>query len=302
MLFRKPKLGAPRGQSAVGREFSQGCREALSTAREEAIALGHEYVGTEHLLLALTHDRIGEGVSLFDALAIDAAVLRRDVEAVLQRGSARRDAVDLHALPYTSRSKKVLELAMRDAQERGERMVTVRELLAGLVREEHGIAAQILSNRGVTLQRVHALGESVGQLRAFRVVIDDASPRSITEQIVAQIREGVATGALQAEERLPAVRRLADDLDVAPGTVARAYAELEKLGVVVTGGARGTRVAPRVGPALPDGERREMLVGLLRPTAVAAFHLGASAAELHDALRAAMRDIFPPEGRGEGAV
>jgi GntR family transcriptional regulator len=90
---------------------------------------------------------------------------------------------------------------------------------------------------------------------------------------------------------------LADELDIAPGTVARAYAELERLGVVVTEGARGTRVAPRKPSTMSQVERPETLIGLLRPVAVAAFHLGASAQDLRAALEAAMKDIFGDDKR-----
>ncbi len=113
---------------------------------------------------------------------------------------------------------------------------------------------------------------------------------------MAQVQEAVATGRLQPGERLPPVRRLADQLDIAPGTVARAYGELERLGMVVTEGARGTRVAERKQNPLPEAERPDTLVGLLRPVAVAAFHLGATAAELRTALEEAMRDIFGERG------
>jgi DNA-binding transcriptional regulator YhcF (GntR family) len=100
-------------------------------------------------------------------------------------------------------------------------------------------------------------------------------------------------GDLKPGDRLPTVRHLADKLDIAPGTVARAYGELERLGVVVTEGARGTRVAQRERPPMPASERPQTLVGLLRPVAVAGFHLGASAPELRAALEDAMKDIFP---------
>src|SRR5206468_2526682 len=79
----------------------------------------------------------------------------------------------------------------------------------------------------------------------FEVRIDDASDRAIHEQIVSQIQEAVATGTLRPGNRLPPVRQLADQLEIAPGTVARAYSELERRGIVVTDGARGTRVAER---------------------------------------------------------
>jgi len=126
----------------------------------------------------------------------------------------------------------------------------------------------------------------------FRVGIDDTSSSSIYEQIVAQVREAVATGGLDPGQRLPSVRRMADDLDIAPGTVARAYGELERLGIVVTDGARGTRVAETRRAASPESERRETLVGLLRNVAVAAFHIGATAAELREALEPAVEGIL----------
>jgi DNA-binding transcriptional regulator YhcF (GntR family) len=122
------------------------------------------------------------------------------------------------------------------------------------------------------------------------VQVDDASDRSIYEQIIAQVQEGVATGALRPGDRLPPVRHLADQLDIAPGTVARAYSELERLRVVVTEGARGTRIAERSDKGKAD--RLEQLVGLLRPVAVAAFHLGGTADELKAALDRAMAGIY----------
>ncbi|HEU0014716.1 MAG TPA: GntR family transcriptional regulator [Longimicrobium sp.] len=114
---------------------------------------------------------------------------------------------------------------------------------------------------------------------------------------MAQITEHAATGELRPGERLPTVRQLADRLDVAPGTVARAYGELERRGVVVTEGARGTRIAERAGAAAGEGERSRTLAELLRPAAVSAFHLGASADELRAALETAMLGIFDREGR-----
>ena len=90
---------------------------------------------------------------------------------------------------------------------------------------------------------------------------------------------------------------MADNLDIAPGTVARAYSELERQGVVVTEGARGTRVAERNVSSEGTMERAETLAGLLRPVAVAAFHLGANAADLRNALERAMTGIFETKDR-----
>lgn len=90
------------------------------------------------------------------------------------------------------------------------------------------------------------------------------------------------------------MRRLAERLGIAPGTVARAYGELERIGLVVTMGMRGTLVAGRSAAAAgAPRESPDTLIGLLRPVAVAAFHLGSSAEDRRQALEEAMADIFP---------
>ncbi|NJD10818.1 MAG: GntR family transcriptional regulator [Gemmatimonadetes bacterium] len=129
------------------------------------------------------------------------------------------------------------------------------------------------------------------------VRLDDDSDRTIYEQIVAQVQEAIATGRLAAGDRLPTVREMADQLGIAPGTVARAYSELERENIVVTQGVRGTRVADRVKAAPDAAAHPANLTGLLRPAAVAAFHMGATADQLRAALDDAMKDIFP---RGSG--
>lgn len=286
-----------RRESRRGYDFTNDCRQALSAARRESQRLGHAYVGTEHMLLALLAQPDSTAVQVLRHLDVAIHSVRRDVEAHVPRGKARPDSDN--EPPYTSRAKKVLELAMSEAHELGHAYVGVEHLLLGLVREEKGIAAQVLRQRGVTLSKLRqaVLGDGGAAARpAFHVAIDDSSERSIYEQIVVQVQEAVATGQLRAGDRLTSVRELADELDIAPGTVARAYGELERLGVVVTDGARGTRVAARQRPPVPDADRPDTLVGLLRPVAVAAYHLGASAQELRDALEKATADIF---GKGE---
>lgn len=286
-----------RRESRKGYNFTEDCRQALSAARRESQQLGHGYVGTEHILLALLAKPDSPATRVLRHLDVAIHSVRRDVEALVPRGKANPDPHD--ELPYTSRAKKVLELAMSEAHELGNTYVGVEHLLLGLMREEKGIAAQVLRQRGVTLSemRLAALGDHAAPARpAFQIAIDDSSERSIYEQIVVQVQEAVATGRLRAGDRLTSVRELADELDIAPGTVARAYGELERLGVVVTEGARGTRVASRQRPPVSDADRPDTLVGLLRPVAVAAYHLGASAQELRDALEKATADIF---GKGE---
>lgn len=280
-----------------GYNFTDRVRKVLQMAREEAARLHHEYVGTEHILLGLIREGGGVGTAVLSQLNVDLEEIQQKIEETVKKGKAAAAAGP--DLPYTSRAKKVLEFAMSEARELNHSYVGTEHLLLGLLREEKGIAAQVLTNAGVNLEQARAetlrlLGEGTTDRPAptFKVRIDDASDQSIYEQIVVQIQEAVATGSLRPGDRLPPVRQLADELDIAPGTVARAYGELERRGIVVTDGARGTRVAERRRSPVRKDKRPESLVGLLRPVAVAAYHLGATAQELRRALEEAMRDIF----------
>jgi DNA-binding transcriptional regulator YhcF (GntR family) len=297
-----------RRGSLSGYSFTDRVRQMLALAREEALRLRHGYVGTEHMLLAIVDEGSSKAAAVLRARGVDLGAMRRRLEKTVKPG---RSAISSASeLPHTSRAKKVLELAMTEARELGHDHVGTEHLLLGLVREERGIAAQLLAQAGLTLDVARAevlrmvateLGESstpsgrdasIPERADFSVRIDDGSSLSIYEQIVAQVQEAVATGRIGPGDRLPTVRQLADELDIAPGTVARAYAELERLRVVVTEGARGTRVAPRQAPGISADNRPETLAGLLRPVAVAAFHLGASAGELREALERAMKGIL----------
>lgn len=299
-------------EAHVDFNFTDRTRRVLVRARDEASAWGHDYLGTEHLLLGLLGETEGVSAAVLGRARLEPGALRTRVEAAL--GPGRRGGGELEArgcggsapeLPYTSRAKKALEFAMAEAKELRHQYVGTEHLLLGLIREEKGIAAQALEAEGLTLERARSLtlailtgsaASGVGPARDdrshFHVRVDDASSSSIYEQIVAQVQEAIATGALRPGERLPSVRRLADELDIAPGTVARAYGELERIGVVVTDGARGTRVANGQQKPTPAPERRERLIGLLRPVAVAAFHMGATAADLRTALEPAMQGIL----------
>jgi len=122
--------------------------------------------------------------------------------------------------------------------------------------------------------------------------LDPTDPEPLYRQIAGGIREAAATGRLEAGQRLLPVRALADAADLAPGTVARAYRELEREGVLETRGTQGTFIAARDRHGPPAHERRARLVESLRPVAVSAFHLGAREEELRAALEEAMAGIL----------
>ena len=213
----------------------------------------------------------------------------------------RRRALD----PHVVRAELEARFPGRAAEQAVTGVRLIMEAISAGTMSRDALVRSVLTDywgmAGQVLRDVAGRAESTAKATAPAgnrplVQLDDASERTIYEQIVAQIQEGIATGRLRPGERLPSVRELADQLGIAPGTVARAYSELERQNTVVTQGARGTRVAERADPGAPIGERPEQLAAMLRPAAVAAFHLGASADELRLALDQAMKDIFPAAG------
>lgn len=129
-----------------GYDFTQGAQEVFVHARDEARGLGHEYIGTEHLLLALLKTTEPIGVEVLRQLAVDRDAVRRMIEAIVKRGRGAPPG----ELPFTSRGKKSLELAMQACRELRHSNVGTDHLLLGLVREAKGIGGQVLMEHGVT--------------------------------------------------------------------------------------------------------------------------------------------------------
>jgi len=121
------------------------------------------------------------------------------------------------------------------------------------------------------------------------VTVDTRSATPPYEQLRSQVRDLVRTGTLPIGAKLPPIRQLARDLGIAPGTVARAYAELERDGLVVTRGRHGTAVAPgAAAPALAERERRRLLDAAASAFAVEAVRLGVSSPDALAAVRGAL--------------
>ncbi len=136
--------------------FSERTRRTLACAREEALELHYEYVGTEHILLALLRDGESVAAAVLRARSVDAEQTRQAVLGTLKKGRSTSGGADL---PYTSRGKKTLELAMSQAREWRHDYVGPEHLLIGLLREKNGIGGQALLNAGITLDaaRAHTL-------------------------------------------------------------------------------------------------------------------------------------------------
>jgi ATP-dependent Clp protease ATP-binding subunit ClpC len=137
-----------------GYNFTERVRKVLAMAREEAARLHHEYVGTEHILLGLIREGEGVAAAVLQNLNVDLDEIQQKIEETVKKGKAAQATGP--DLPYTSRAKKVLELAMGEARELNHSYVGTEHLLLGLLREEKGIAAQVLTDAGVNLDAARA--------------------------------------------------------------------------------------------------------------------------------------------------
>ncbi len=133
--------------------FTDRVRKVLAMAREEAVRLQHDYVGTEHILLGLIREGDGVAAEVLRSLAADLDELLRLVEENIRPGKA---SASIGELPYTTRAKKVLEYAMAEARELNHSYVGTEHLLLGLLREEKGLAAKVLGELGIGLEEARA--------------------------------------------------------------------------------------------------------------------------------------------------
>src|SRR3954454_8489514 len=130
--------------------FTDRARRVVVLAQEEARALHHNYIGTEHILLGLLREREGVAAMVLERIGISAEAVREKVASIIGEGG---DAPTGH-IPFTPRAKKVLELSLREALQLGHNYIGTEHILLGVVREGEGVAAQVLVNLGADLSRV----------------------------------------------------------------------------------------------------------------------------------------------------
>jgi len=131
-------------------KFTERARIVLSVAQEEAQRFQHNYIGTEHLLLALVREGDGVAAKVLANLGVELNKVRSDIEFILSRG----DRIVLGAIGLTPRAKKVIELTVDEARRLNCHYIGTEHLLLGLVREDEGIAAGVLKGLGVNLESV----------------------------------------------------------------------------------------------------------------------------------------------------
>ncbi|MBN6777126.1 ATP-dependent Clp protease ATP-binding subunit [Pseudoclavibacter alba] len=137
--------------------FTDRARRVIVLAQEEAKALNHNYIGTEHILLGLVREGEGVAAKALESLDISLDAVRAQVQDIIGQGQQKPTA----HIPFTPRAKKVLELSLREALQLGHNYIGTEHILLGLIREGEGVAAQVLVKLGADLNRVR---QQVNQL------------------------------------------------------------------------------------------------------------------------------------------
>ena len=129
--------------------FTERAQQVLVLAQEEAKRLNHNFIGTEHLLLGLVREGSGIAARALQNMNVDLNRVRSEVERIAPKG----DKLYFQGITYTPRAKRVVELSIEESQNLGHNYVGTEHILLGLLREGEGIAAQVLTNLGVDLER-----------------------------------------------------------------------------------------------------------------------------------------------------
>lgn len=128
--------------------FTERAQKVLALSQEEAVRLGHNNIGTEHILLGLVSEGEGIAAKALHAIGLGPDKIREEVESLIGKGNHVSQSIH-----YTPRAKKVIELSMDEARKLGHSYVGTEHILLGLIREGEGVAARVLNNLGVSLNK-----------------------------------------------------------------------------------------------------------------------------------------------------
>jgi ATP-dependent Clp protease ATP-binding subunit ClpC len=159
--------------------FTDQARRVVVLAQEEARLLGHGYIGTEHVLLGLLAEGDGLAAQALAALEVSLDAAREQVAEIIGKGSGQPGG----HIPFTPRTKKVLELSLREAQRLGDSYIGTEHILLGMAREGEGVGVQVMDRLGASKDRVLAQvlmtkraapgeepGPAAGPMRSAQVV------------------------------------------------------------------------------------------------------------------------------------
>jgi ATP-dependent Clp protease ATP-binding subunit ClpC len=189
--------------------FTERARRVVVLAQEESRLLGHNYIGTEHLLLGLLAEQEGVAARALESLNVTLTAAREQVEEIIGPGQQTPHG----HIPFTPRAKKILELALREALTMGSEVINTEHLLLGLINEGDGVGAQILQRLGATAQAVR---EAVARLitaepEAAEVTGPESEPRAVSVPWQVRIRVDALTEVKDLlagiDRRLSAIER-----------------------------------------------------------------------------------------------
>jgi ATP-dependent Clp protease ATP-binding subunit ClpC len=160
--------------------FTDRARKVMQLANQEAQRFKHEYIGTEHILLGLVKEGSGVAANVLKNLDIDLGKIRAEVEKIVLPGP---EGTTMGKLPQTPRAKKVIEFTIEEARNLNHDYVGTEHLLLGLLREEEGVAAQVLMNLGLRLEDVR---EEVLNLLGHDIASGGKRPGEKNTQRIAQ--------------------------------------------------------------------------------------------------------------------
>ncbi len=135
-------------------KFTERAKKIINLAREEAARLGHDYIGTEHLLLGLIKEGGGVATAVLENLGLDLERIKLEVEKSINMGGG---TLTLGEVPFTPRAKKVLELALEEAQALGHNYIGTEHILLGLIREGEGVAFRVLERFNVRIEKAREM-------------------------------------------------------------------------------------------------------------------------------------------------
>jgi len=131
--------------------FTERARKVMTLSRQEAQKLNNDYIGTEHILLGLVQEGSGVAAQVLKNLDVDLRKVKAELERLVEQGNSPLTGSQL---PFTPRAKRVLDLALEEAQNLGHNYIGTEHLLLGLIREKDGPAAHVLQNLDVKVEEV----------------------------------------------------------------------------------------------------------------------------------------------------
>ena len=267
--------------------FTERVRKVIQLAREEAMRFNHDYIGTEHLLLGLVKEGEGIASAALANLGVDLKTLRLEVEKLVEQGPS---TVSVGEIPFNPQAKKVLELSVEEARKFGHNYIGTEHLLLGLIKEGEGIAAHVLENMKVDVEKVQ---REIVKLLGGPTSKFSTSSESKKTQTPALDAFGRDLTALAREDKLDPVIGRGDEIE----RVIQILSRRTKNNPVLIGEAGVGKTAIVEGLAQAIVDRREDIPDLLANRRVLTLDLAGLVAgtkyrgQFEERLKAVMKEI-----------